>query len=583
MGFLSEIKQNTAGTIAALQTVLERYPVLITADENLGKTSISFMLNLLKMFGVTEEDIIEWLSKLLADKKDGTDGLLTVIEAAIKTILIASFKETYTCYVDPIIPDDILYDVYESKVRGNGIDIKIEDIDNFGLLRYCPTDDTIGNYFYFDNNRSSGYTPSTMYLSTDFNAYLWYVINKGTQINEGIHKCVWDNRVYYRGKFEREGCLNGEENGLKYDFISTYCDNSPLQMVKGVGPKMEILHCEFKEDTSGNYLKVRLNPHRYAPDLIGVSLLPKRKTVFQFNVDYITSLKLFDTKTLIAQVVNALLGITASLEGEFSIERNILSKQVRQIVKNIIEEEDTQEINDCYYSFSNDKYEAMMEEAMLNYNGEYQSKNETNENIPYDAEEVMKELYSIESAENLNEESSAITRVIKYVSSTLSTSEEIGKESKFNFELSIIQDFIEEVMTEIIMQVLTPKIMLLFAINEHIMNNDGENKMSGIIAFFKNFQNLIIELIKKIKDLILQALYDFLMGQIKPLITIFIQKLLLETIYYYKILIQSLIENCTIDFSYNSNRDPLSIDNVVGADIIPSQNRPISEENCRTE
>ncbi len=72
------------GSIAALQTVLERYPVLVTTDRDTGKTTFSFMLNLLKMFNVSDEDILTWMSGLLTDEKDGAKCLLWTIEEAVK-------------------------------------------------------------------------------------------------------------------------------------------------------------------------------------------------------------------------------------------------------------------------------------------------------------------------------------------------------------------------------------------------------------------------------------------------------------------------------------------------------------------
>ena len=59
-------KQKTLATISALNTILERYPKLLYWDSENGVetsfTAISFLMDILKMFGITEESILEWLT-----------------------------------------------------------------------------------------------------------------------------------------------------------------------------------------------------------------------------------------------------------------------------------------------------------------------------------------------------------------------------------------------------------------------------------------------------------------------------------------------------------------------------------------
>jgi hypothetical protein len=579
---------NTLGMMAALQTILERYPVLIKKEPEAGKTSFTFMLNILKMFGVTDEAIVEWMSNLLSDKSGQAKGLLFTIEQAIKVILLSSIKETYTCAVDPIIPDDMMYSVYPMEsgnpVRGNGVKIRIEDIDMFGVLSNCPTDE-FGSLYYFDN--TDKYNPTNIYSSTDFNAFLWFVINKGINWIEDPtekRKCLWDNRVLYRSIFEKNGCLDGasavDDNTLKGKFFATDCSNSPMRIVPDLGPKTEILYCSFYEgaENSGtDYLRVFANADRYYKTSLAGG---RNKTMFEFNTDYITSLKLFDSKTVVTQIINAVLGLTASASVNFTIERNIIAKKVSEIVGAILEESETEtEIDDCFYSFSNEEYDRLTEEALLNYKGKFLSNNETNEEISIDQQAIYDELYKMESVDNLNEQSTIIKNIFFNVANTLSSTEETEAKNRFTFSLDIIRKFIEEMSVQIILQVLSPKVMLFFAINDKVFNRERDLSIPSVADFFRNFKNLIVQIIRKITNLILQALYDFLMGQIKPLITIFIQKLLLESIMYYKLLIEQLIKYCTPDWRFNE--DALLIDDVSHADIVKPKNEPFTKETCR--
>ena len=87
------------GAIASIQTLLERYPALLTADsDNNGNgnvnISISFLMTLLGMLNVTQQDIASWMARMLSSKS--ADGLLNTIEAAAKAILLTNVKSLFT-------------------------------------------------------------------------------------------------------------------------------------------------------------------------------------------------------------------------------------------------------------------------------------------------------------------------------------------------------------------------------------------------------------------------------------------------------------------------------------------------------
>ena len=92
-------------------------------------------------------------------------------------------------------------------------------------------------------------------------------------------------------------------------------------------------------------------------------------------------------------------------------------------------------------------------------------------------------------------------------------------------------------------------------------------------TFFGTFGNLIKSVAKKIKDIIIQELYAFAMDKLKPLLELYTNKLLLETIRDYKDLLVNLKRLCLPSNSSNGGTTHL-IDKVDYADIIPSKNKP---------
>lgn len=554
-------KKETLGTIASIQTILERYPVLISND-TVGNTSLTFTFDLLEMLGVGPDEILEWLSKLLSEK----NGWLDILEDAIKAFLITTFKDTYTCSINPRLPSSTMRTVYpdasEVGTVGTGITVNLDDIDAFGILNHCPVTEQ-GSVFYFDTNPSNGYNSLNVYSSMDFNAYLWYVINRGK--NPPEHNSVWDNRVDYIKKFDLVGTFG--ESSMKGRFLNATGRRSPIFRVPGVGSKKEILSCAYAESgvTEQNKLVVYINYDRYFGQF-------GNKTVFEFNFDYITSLKLFDSKTLVAQIINAVAGISTSLNANLSFNQQLISAQLKEIVKRVMMTEDGSP-EDCYYKFSNEEYDKLLREADIR-------QKTTGENYKALNDEIISEVSKINNA-SADDEDKVIYSVFKSVSQDIST---YNSDDKYEVSLGIdvIRKFLEETVFQLTLQVLSPKIMLLYAINDKVLDPNGSG-INGAIEFFKKFENLIVSLIKQIFSLIMEYLAEFLIGQLKEIIYLFIEKLLLEKIGYYMLLIEQLISTCTagvgnISLSFNGRRNnPLSIENVIGADIIPSKDTPTEE------
>ena len=131
-------------------------------------------------------------------------------------------------------------------------------------------------------------------------------------------------------------------------------------------------------------------------------------------------------------------------------------------------------------------------------------------------------------------------------------------------------------MIQIAMQILSPKVMLLFAINARFLGDTQEEMTDSMHweNFFKDFWNILRSCIRKISDLVIQALLDLVIGQLKPILVLLAKKLLLETVYYYKILLEEMILACTPVFNFGGSNENLVIDNVNYADIIPIETTP---------
>ena len=123
MSNINSQKAKVLGSIGAIQTLLEKFSMLINIDSQIpGETSFTFMLNVLDILGVKQKDIVDWLAKLLSGK--GTDGFLYAVEIATKGILLANIRNLLTCSMNPMLPDKLMYkykNVEGMTVGGEGI------------------------------------------------------------------------------------------------------------------------------------------------------------------------------------------------------------------------------------------------------------------------------------------------------------------------------------------------------------------------------------------------------------------------------------------------------------------------------
>ncbi len=557
--------KNILGSLSAFQTILERYPVLLADDYYGGRdcslTSISFMLDILKLFGVDTQTLYDWLTRLLLDYEDKggskvADGILTTIEQGVKGIILTYLTKLYTCPIDPVLP------AYFS-TNGAGIDISLSRVDAFGLLQNCPTSKN-GSIFYFDNN----FSPSSVWKSTDLNAYLWYVINKGGNVSNNN---LWDNRVLYRGIF------NGEDGDTKRnDFLSAPSPGSSVFLVPGVGVKKNIFYTTFKEN-SGKMDGEALNVHAVASRYFN----GKTKTIRQFNTDYVMSLKLFDSKTLMAQILNSMMGISEMIPS-MSLDLSIMLKKVEKVVEKVmLEEKDdaTEDEVDGYFTFSDEDYNDIEKDATLQYNQKYESGNEEGDLSELDIQGITTFIEEIGAAKTDEDKANAIHNALANISKSMSISPEINFSDSFSFERNFIFDFIKNVAVQIAMQTLSPKVMLLFAINAKFLGDESVSETIYWEGFFKDFWNLLRSCIRKITEIILQELLEFVLSFIKPVLVLVAKMLLLEKIQFYKNLLEQLLRCMQMRLLGAAGFENMLINDVNYADIIPKQIIPGDNQN----
>lgn len=284
----------------------------------------------------------------------------------------------------------------------------------------------------------------------------------------------------------------------------------------------------------------------------------KGLTIYEFNYDLIMGMKLFDARSIVSALFdtlqNASLGLSVGLE-----ERHQESTDtIKEIIKNIINTDDST-INDCYHTFSNDRYN------MLLSNTANKRLNRTDKF--YDAKQILSASLS---GDTVNEEEvlhRAITQAKVTVTEGSDGSDEYGIANNFMFSL------LNNLITAIVQSLLSPKLLMVIVVNQSMMGG-GKWEKFNFSNLFKALQDIIVGIVKEVKDLIIDKLWKLVATRLDPLITITSDEIVKEQLDSYADVLREIMKYAPYIFHFiGGQRQDTKIDDVDYADIdIPSEN-----------
>lgn len=600
------------GSIAAAQTMVEQFPFSFGMDEK-GFTCTFDLLSAIFNL-ISDEPLDQKVITVISEKlADSNCTWLQGIEETIKLALELNITNLLTCDMSPIIPDKLIGSGEFLKgsdravnFQGEGIRIPVSAIDFTGVLGNCPADENnpVSTSYYFSCYQSGTENLLTIedtWKHDDFNAFLWYVKNKGVYGNlVERHKLIWDNRYktkpytkyvrkpehFFTMSNDIDVSVNSEQNGI-FPFSETYLktyNDSPKISYK----KKQILECRYIDGDgiqpdcfqfrlpASNYYKTR----KLTSSKKETTIWRINKTIFEFNHDFLMSLKLLDAKTYLCQMVSSLLGV-GNLSFNFSITRDSaeIEETVDAIIEKVINLDDT-EIEDCYYTFSNEEYDQMLQNALM-------KRKQAQYNTVLSSE-LIDSIKQIEkSGATFEENKTVISNVLTQLSKEAESGDNVPNGWKFNYDFQF--ELIRMLVYPLIRPLFSPKVMTLILINLEVMGNPL--KLGEKIITFNDikpyFMGIITNIVVQIKDMINEMLYSWVLEKLTPLLTLFTLRLLMEQIEMYKQLIEDLLTACSFSgfsLDFNRNKKRVGIDNVDYADIDPELEKmkqtAISKTNC---
>ena len=521
--------QGIIGFIGGAQTLIEYFPVdIINVLKGKKYNSvIEFVIDVLHTLGVDDRTIIKKLIQKLFDipsfnevssdimeqisEADLESEFLNKLEDNTKTIISNVLTAILTCSINPEISNKFM-DEASNKTNYGFITIPLSMIDYSGMLNICPLDKIGKNYY----NVESGLTVNTLYKSFDMNSFIWYCLNRGIsypQIEK--NKMVWDNR---RVAFNEDATIRDTSEKWFSWYNSKTKSDGTLTLKNDILFPIVQLERENVYDNEKS-LRVYISAQRYFKS--GTF----NRSIYRFNSDYLNSIRILSTKMILTNVVQELLGgLFLSNPINYSINQTIIDAKIDIIIKNILEGEDTQ-IEDCFYSFSNEEYDEMLQQYdMMRYNAK-RLNSETSPAITFNVDNILNSLNSVSSAATSNEKIEIITKTIFDITAIPATDGAIIESDKIGltYNNSWLNEIIRSIVRPIVRSIMSPQVMLLFIINLEttgIISLDKKEDMSLIMSLIYNkIFALLKSLIIYIKDVITVFFRDLIIEKLKPLIT----------------------------------------------------------------
>lgn len=355
-----------------------------------------------------------------------------------------------------------------------------------------------------------------------------------------------------------------------------YYDKNTQGLVTGI--TIPLYDDKGNPTLNGNYtLKVRPDNKPNTPiNKENLKACYKGLTVYEFNYDYLMSIKLFDAKVLATAIMDGLIDTQVGFNVKLTKRRREAQDKVREIVKSIIENEDPA-INDCFFTFDNRKYDEMMRKSTERRARAIEFGN-TAATSTRSYESVAEILSEYDANADMNVQEDVISRAIHRAS--INVSEGVDPKTRYSVELGFATDLVNNLVNGIVFSILTPKVLMLLEINKQLMG-DFSDKIS-FEELLRSMGGVIAGIVKEIRDVVATELFKLVMKQLEPIIVMMGSAIIRESAEEYSDLIREIIANCPHLPSFSKNRlEGTNIENVDYADIDDVRTKTETpKENC---
>ena len=248
------------------------------------------------------------------------------------------------------------------------------------------------------------------------------------------------------------------------------------------------------------------------------------KKISDMNNDFIDSITLFDTATVLNKILDTLYG-SVSIELKKTTKQLQVEAQINDIIDRIADADD-KIIDDSFFHFTNEELYSQEINADNRRNGilPLETSLETPVSVPM--EFLISATTQINSASTLIEKKSVVTSNLENIADQNAASAQ-NSSDKMTLKVNFIQNIIKNISKAITNAVISPKIVLIFLINFKIVSGIVAT-YSNPIDFIKKNKNLFNDLVKGVAEQIIKRLLELALKEITRLAAAKSAKLLIE-------------------------------------------------------
>ena len=440
--------------------------------------------------------------------------------------------------------------------------------------------DTLGQQTPF-NQCLHVFIGNTEFYEPDYDRLQKELADAESSINEKIEERdnvqsrlnqIWEAESFATSNYESQVIKKDEYKQLKKDYkkerdkLNEQLNNIQNELNALTVTKRNTEGLLHTAATSQNYRDIRQNYYY-------------KRTLVEWNVDYVMSLHLFDPFVITSQIIDAITGCF-TVDLNLSYEQMLIRFEVEKMVKMIIESDD-QAVSDCFFTFSNDDYDKMLNQAELVRAGMLTLDGRGIGDVRLNAEDLLSGLNSVSSSASKQEIQSVIAGTMTDLTSKISRTEgyletdninaNLRLNINANLRLNIIENMLNALAYAITIQILSPKIYLVMAINLKILGQDAGFSLAG---FIERNKQMVVQILRAVRDAIIDYIVKELMKIVGDLAEQVASKLTIEQVMYYRRLIKKLID------CFRSGRNGLdwNQDLIEHADLIQQEEEPKNAE-----
>ena len=293
-------------------------------------------------------------------------------------------------------------------------------------------------------------------------------------------------------------------------------------------------------------------------------------TVYEFNYDLVMGMRLFDAKVITSNLLKSLSNVFVGFG--VSMKRQEAQERVKEIIKNIINTDDS-EVEDCYFTFDNSKYDAMLQKAEEKRARAERFGNTTVQGPSF--EQVRKILEEYDETAEQQVQVDVIGRAITQASVALAAG--VDDKDKETIKFGFVTDLLENLVFALVCALMTPKVILLFEVNKAIMG--GYSRSFSFEDLIKMMKPIIVAMVKEIRDMVIAELLKMLMNKLSPFVALMENLIVKEAMDDYMELMRQIIKYCSFSSLFKQKKLGSILDVVDYADIDPRSEQPVTN-NC---